>query len=292
MNAATNKDSVESLHRPREHVPLGELLVSTGKISELDVARVIALQKQKKLLFGEAAQAMGLLRPEDVEQALAQQFDYPYIGSRGSALSPMLVTACDPFGSRAEAIRGLRSQLALRWFDDRRKTLAIAAPRAGGGSSVVAANLAIAFAQLGERVLLIDANLRRPAQHTLFGIGAVEGLSNLLAGRSAFRDALRVVEPFASLAVLCAGANPPNPHELLSAVGFSYLVETAPAAFDIVIIDAPPLLNYSDGQLIAARAGGCLLVARRHQTSLTDIEDAKLQLEPTGAAIVGAVLND
>jgi len=230
VNAATNPDKVESLRARREHVPIGELLVSTGKISELDVARVIALQKQKRLRFGEAAQEMGLLRAQDVEHALAQQFDYPYVEQRGSTLSPLLVAACDPFGAKAEAIRGLRSQLALRWFDDRRKTLAVAAPRAGGGSSVVAANLAIAFAQLGERVLLIDANLRRPAQHNLFGIGAVEGLSSLLAGRNAFRDSLRVVEPFATLAVLCAGANPPNPHELLSAVSFSYLIETAPAA--------------------------------------------------------------
>jgi receptor protein-tyrosine kinase len=273
-------------------MPIGELLVTTGKITELDVARVVALQKQKKLRFGEAAQELGLLRAEDVERALAQQYDYPYVAEGSSAFSPLLVTACEPFGARAEAVRGLRSQLALRWFDDRRKSLAVAAPRAGGGSSVVAANLAIAFAQLGERVLLIDANLRRPAQHALFGIGAVEGLSGLLAGRGAFRDALRIVEPFTSLAVLCAGAIPPNPHELLSAVGFSYLIETAPAAFDIVIIDSPPLLEYSDGQLIAARAAGCLLVARRHQTSLTDMEDAKQQLEPTGAAIVGAVLND
>jgi protein-tyrosine kinase len=292
VNAATNSDNVESLRGRPEHVPIGELLVSTGKISELDVARVIALQKQKKLRFCEAAQEMGLLRPEDVEHALAQQFDYRYVEKRGSAFSPLLVVACDPFGPKAEAIRGLRSQLSLRWFDDRRKTLAVAAPRAGGGSSVVAANLAIAFAQLGERVLLVDANLRRPAQHSLFGIGPVEGLSGLLAGRNTFRDVLRVVEPFGSLAVLCAGANPPNPHELLSAVSFSYLIETAPAAFDIVIVDAPPLLEYSDGQLIAARAGGCLLVARRHQTSLADMEDAKQQLEPTSAAIVGAVLND
>jgi protein-tyrosine kinase len=292
VNAATHSDKVESLRTRREHVPIGELLLSSGKISEMDIARVIALQKQKKLRFGEAAQEMGLLRAEDVERALAQQFDYPYVGQRGSTFSPLLVAARDPFGPGAEAIRRLRGQLTLRWFDDRRKTLAVVAPRAGSGSSVVAANLAIAFAQLGERVLLIDANLRRPAQHNLFGIGPVEGLSALLAGRNKFRDSLRVVEPFGSLAVLCAGANPPNPHELLSAVGFAYLVETAPAAFDIVIIDAPPLLEYSDGQVIAARAGGCVLVARRHESSLTDMEDAKLQLEPTGAAIVGVVLND
>jgi receptor protein-tyrosine kinase len=292
VNAATTSHDAESLRRDREHVPIGELLVSTGKINELDIARVIALQKQKKLRFGEAAQKMGLLSREDVERALAQQFDYPYVQQHESPFSPLLVAACDPFSTRAEAIRSLRSQLALRWFDDKRKTLVVAAPRSGGGSSVVAGNLAIAFAQLGERTLLIDANFRQPAQHSLFGLGTVEGLSGLLAGRNDFKDVLRNVEPFNSLAVLCAGPSPPNPHELLSTVGFSYLIETAPAAFDVVIVDAPPLLEYSDGQLITARGGGCLLVARRHQTSLADMEDAKQQLDPTGAAIVGAVLND
>ena len=266
--------------------------MSTGKLNELDIARVITMQKQKNLRFGEAAQKMGLLRREDIEQALALQFDYPYVRQRGSVLSPLLVTACDPFGANAEAVRRLRGQLALRWFDDHRKTLVVAAPRANSGASVVAANLAVAFAQLGERTLLIDANLRRPTAHMLFGLGAVEGLSSLLAGRSNFRDMLRGVEPFESLAVLCAGAHPPNPHELLSTVRFSYLIETAPAAFDVVIVDAPPLLECAEGQVIAARAGGCLLVARRHRTSLADVEEAKQQLEPTGAAVVGAVLND
>jgi protein-tyrosine kinase len=291
VNAATS-DNVEILRSHRQHMPIGELLVSTGKLNELDIARVIAVQKQQQLRFGEMAQKMGLLRREDVEHALAQQFDYPYVRERGSALSPLLISACEPFGVRAEAIRVLRGQLALRWFDDRRKTLVVAAARAGSGSSVIAANLAIAFAQSGERTLLIDANLRRPAQHRLFSVGAVEGLSGLLAGRGNFKDLLQVVEPFGSLALLCAGASPPNPHELLSTVRFSYLIETAPAAFDIVIVDAPPLLECPDGQVVAARAGGCLLVARRHRTSLADVEEAKRQLEPTGAAVVGAVLND
>ena len=291
MNAATS-DNVETLRTRREHVPIGELLVSSGKLNELDIARVIAMQKQKKLRFGEAAERMGLLRREDIEHALAEQFDYPYVRRRGSALSPLLITACEPFGAKAEAIRRLRGQLALRWFDDHRKTLVVASPRAGAGSSVIAANLAVAYAQMGERTLLIDANLRRPAHHRLFGLGSVDGLSSLLAGRSNFRELLQAVEPFEALALLCAGASPPNPHELLSTVRFSYLIETAPAAFDIVIVDAPPLLECSDAQVIAARAGGCLLVARRHRTSLSDVEEAKLQLEPTGAAVVGAVLND
>jgi protein-tyrosine kinase len=290
--SAVTSDKIESLRGHREHLPIGELLVRTGKLRQLDLATVTELQKRENLRFGEAAERLGLLSRDDIERALALQFDYPYVREPGSPLSPLLISACDPFGAKAEAIRGLRGQLALRWFDDKRKTLVVAAPRAGCGTSVVAANLAIAFAQLGERTLLVDANLRRPAQHALFGLGGVAGLSSLLAGRSNFRDLLRRVDPFNSLAVLCAGARPPNPHELLSTVGFTYLIETAPAAFDIVIVDAPPLLECSDGQIAAARGGGCLLVARRHRTSLADMEDAKQQLEPTGAAVVGAVLND
>jgi protein-tyrosine kinase len=289
---AVSSNNVKFLRGDREHLAIGEVLVRTGKLKQLDVATVVELQKRENLRFGEAAQRLGLLTEDDITRALAQQFDYPYIREPGSALSPQLISACDPFGAKAEAIRGLRGQLALRWFDDNRKTLVVAAARAGCGTSVVAANLAIAFAQLGERTLLVDANLRRPAQHRLFGLGAVEGLSSLLAGRGNFSELLRPVEPFNMLSVLCAGAKPPNPHELLSTIGFNYLIETAPAAFDIVIVDAPPLLECSDGQIAAARGRGCLLVARRHRTSLADMEDAKQQLEPTGAAVIGAVLND
>lgn len=292
MKIATTSNNTAPSIDPVGHVPLGELLRNRGKLTDLDIGRVMVLQREKSLRFGEAAERMGLVKHEDVEHALAQQFEYPYVRTAESNLSPLLVVAYEPFGARAEAVRALRGQLSLRWFSDRRKTLAVVAARHAAGTSVVAANLAIAFAQLGERTLLIDANLRRPAQHDLFGISRPDGLSYLLAGRGQFKQVLSSVEPFHSLKVLCAGALPPNPHELLSTVGFSYLTETAPAAFDVVIIDAPPLLEYPDAQVIAARAGGCLLATRRHQTSLGDVEVAKRQLDPTGAAVVGVVLND
>jgi chain length determinant protein tyrosine kinase EpsG len=293
VNAFPNPDdNADSLLSRSDRIRVGELLASLGKLTEPEIDRILALQDKKNLRFCEAALKLGLVQREDVHQALSLQFDYPYAAPAGSALSPLLVVAHDPFGAKAEAVRALRGQLALRWFDDRRKPLVVTATRGGSGSSVVAANLAVAFAQLGERTLLVDANLRRPAQHQLFGLGQADGLSSLLVGRGSLRELLSTAPPFATLAVLCAGAVPPNPHELLSTVRFSYTIETAPSAFDVVIIDAPPLLEYPDAQLIAARAGGCILVARRHKTTVADLDRAKQYLDPTGAAVLGAVLND
>jgi chain length determinant protein tyrosine kinase EpsG len=207
-------------------------------------------------------------------------------------LSPLLVMAVEPFGAAAEVFRVLRGNLLLSWFNDRRKSLAVTGARHGEGASVIAANLAIAFAQLGERTLLIDANMRRPGQHELFGLPLTGGLSSLLSGRVQFKQALCSVPPFSMLNVLCAGAVPPNPHELLSSVTYSWLMESATAAFDIVITDCPPLLEYPDGQVIAARNSGCLLTTRRHETSLGDVEEVKRVLAPAGAPLIGALINE
>jgi len=289
MNAARDTAVATT---PAGHLPLGEILRLSGKISELDISRVIVSQREGKLRFGEAAQKMGLVTWKDVELALARQFDYPYVQDPESGFSPLLVSACDPFGARADIIRGLRSELSLRWFAERGKALTVISPREDCGSSIIAANLAIAFAQLGESTLLIDADLRNPTQHEIFGIGNGDGLSSVLAGRSQIASSLNAVAGFDHLAVLCAGIIPPNPHELLCTVNFAYLIETAPPGFDVVIVDAPPMLDYPDAQMISARTRAVLLSARRHKTSLADLEHCKTQLAPTGCALLGVVIND
>jgi capsular exopolysaccharide synthesis family protein len=149
----------------------------------------------------------------------------------------------------------------------------------------------VSFAQLGKRTLLIDANLRAPRQHELFGLKNTGGLSNVLTGRSAPSAELSAVPPFEHLTVLCAGPTPPNPQELLSRPTFSYLIETAPSSFDVILIDASPLLDYSDALVVSALAAGSLLVTRRDKTRIEDVERVKRQLLPTGAVLVGTVLN-
>jgi len=274
------------------HIRLGELLLDLGKLTEIDIGRVVHRQRESNLKFGEAAQAMGLVTEEDVAFALARQFSYPCVRSSETSFSPLLVTALEPFSPAAEVIRSLRGHLMLSWFDDRRRALAITAPRRSQGSSVIAANLAIAFAQLGERTLLIDANLRHPSQQALFGLPEDDGLAHLLSGRAQFKQVLRPVQPFEALTILAAGVPAPNPHELLSSISFSWLVESAAATFDVIILDTPSLLDYPDAQVVAARTGGCLLSTRRHTTTLQDVEAAKRIMEPAGAMIVGSLIND
>jgi len=265
---------------------IGELLAESARLTEHDVKRIVAQQRKKGLRFGEAARGLGLVTDEEVRRALAQQFNYPYIRRGESALDPMLVSAYQPYGNGAEAFRVLRGQLMLRWFDQGRKVLAIGSPRSGTGCSTLAANLAVSFAQLGRR------NFRSPSQHALFGISGELGLADVLLGRCSVEKAVVSIAQLNGLAVLGAGPVPPNPHELLSGRALQYLLDLAREIFDIVIIDSPPILDFADAQMIAARAGGYLLVTRRHRTKMADIEAAQERLEPAGATVVGAIVND
>ena len=274
----------------QRHARIGEILLRAGLLEERDVPRVVVRQRQDGILFGEAARRLGLIEETDVRHALARQFDYPYIAGREFALARGLVAAHEPFGGQAELLRTLRSQLNLRWFRDHQKALAIVAPRSGSGCSTLAANLAIVFSQLGERTLLVDANLRCPSQQQLFAIPDTDGLSTLLAGRGSLDELLTPIAPFSHLWLLGAGPAAPNPQELLSQLTFAYLLETLPARFDVVIVDTPPALDFADAQIIAGRCGGCLLVARRHQTRYSDLEKTGAQIEPSGARSLGAVL--
>ena len=146
--------------------------------------RILQFQKEQDLRFGEAGMQLGLLTEQDILYALSLQFDYPYLSGPGRPVSDEVVVAYRPFSAEGERLRSLRSQLQLRWFDEagKRTALAIVGTRRGEGRSHLAANLAVTFAQAGERTLLIDGDLRTPRQHKLFKIENQMGLSNLLVG--------------------------------------------------------------------------------------------------------------
>lgn len=272
--------------------PLGLQLLAAGKLSEQDVVRILATQAGGKRRFGETAVELGLLTEQDLQSALAQQFGYPCAAAGDVELDPGLFAAYEPFGVQSEALRTLRSQLLLRWFCERRKSLVVTAARHGECSSSLAANLAVVFAQLGERTLLIDANMRSPSQHELFRLPSSLGLSNLLSGRCDAEAVMLSLPWLENMTVVCAGAPPPNPQELLSRVPFSYLVETAPAVFDITIIDTPPVLEYADAQLVTALVGGCLFTAYRNRTRLRDVDEVKRKLQSARCEIVGTAILD
>jgi protein-tyrosine kinase len=270
---------------------IGALLVSAGKLAPENVQRVLDYQRKAGLLFGEAGVAMGLLDEEDVRRALAVQFGQAYLAP-DSGIGSELVAATDPNGAAAEHLRELRSQLMLRWFenDARQAALAVVSPGSGEGRSYITANLAVLFSQLGKRTLVIDADLRRPRQHRIFGLPGRQGLSAVLAGRAGW-DAVSEIKALPGLWVLPAGATPPNPQELLARPGFGKLIQALRSSYEVILVDTPAAGNWADANTIAARAGAALVLACRDATSVPRVTKLASDLRQFGVTIVGAVLN-
>ena len=270
---------------------IGGLLLESGKITPEGAERILRMQKELGIRFGEAAQRLGLVTEADIQQVLARQFDYPYLQPGERKYSDKLLAAYQPFSPQVETLRAVRSQLMLRWFARGRKALVVAGVDSGDGASLFAANLAVVFSQLGEHTLLVDANLRKPTQHEIFDVKGRQGLSDMLAGRAEI-DIIEKVDAFVSLSVLGAGTLPPNPQELLSRSSFGGLNQQLESLYDVVLYDVAAYADGSDSLAIAGRAGGVLLVARKNKTQLEAISAMAEQMKNNGAEVVGSVLVD
>jgi protein-tyrosine kinase len=275
----------------RDVQPIGRMLVEAGRLAPDDVERILDYQSRAGLPFGEAGVALGLLADDDVRQVLAAQFGHAAL-SPDSGLASELVAVTDPDSSAVEHLRSLRSQLMLRWFenDQRQAALAVVSPGGGEGRSYIAANLAVLFSQLGKRTILIDADLRRPRQHEIFGVPGRVGLSAVLAGRAGW-EAVTELRSVPGLWLLPAGAVPPNPQELLARPGFARLMSALQSSYDVILVDTPAADTCADAGTIAARAGAALLVACRDRSSVPRLAGLAEDLKQFGITIVGAVLN-
>jgi protein-tyrosine kinase len=289
LNRAVTADQADQPARPASDSSMGMLLQAGGKLTADDAGRVLRLQKELGIRFGEAAVRLGLVSEADIEQVLARQFAYPYLLKGESALSPRLVAAFEPFSPQVEALRAVRSQLMLRWFAHGRKALAIVGVEPGDGASIFASNLALVFSQLGEQTLLVDANLRSPRQHEVFALVPRQGLSDVLAGRADL-DVIVRVPAFADLSVMPAGTLPPNPQELLSRPAFGSLNTELGARYGVVLYDVAPFASGVDAMAVAGRAGGVLLVARKDHSRMAALAHMAGQLAEAGAGVVGSVV--
>ena len=272
---------------------IGAILVKAGTLTQDEVATILRKQREKGALFGDNGKALGLLRQSDIDFALSRQFDHPYLQRGASKVSQTVVAAYDPSTPQVEALRALRSELMLRWFDGApaHKSLAVVSEAPKEGRSYIAANLAVVFSQLGARTLLIDADLRNPCQHGLFGLDNRIGLSALLSGRAG-ADAVQRVPGLESLSVLPAGVLPPNPQELLSRATFGHVLGELALHLDFILLDTPPGTESADAQTIASRAGAALVVVRKNASRMWRVHDVAESIARANAAVVGAVLND
>jgi capsular exopolysaccharide synthesis family protein len=171
------------------------------------------------------------------------------------------------------------------------KTILITSPEPYEGKSTVSANLAIAFAQAGQKTLILDADLRRPRVHELFGLDRDIGLTTLLVGEASMEEVIRETGIDNLYAITC-GPIPPNPAELLESERMREVLEELKQKFDIIILDSPLVMGMADAVILSSICDGTLIVARYNSTSRSAFNQARKLLENVKANILGAILNE
>lgn len=219
--------------------------------------------------------------------------DVPLLGGvafdQEAVRNPLLTQAAHQ-SPRAESFRQLRTNLQFANISGQAKTILVTSSLPGEGKSTTATNLAIALAQTGQTVCLIDADLRRPMLNEYLGLDRNAGLTTALIGNS---DVNELLQPWGEdhLFVLTSGQIPPNPSELLGSSEMESLVRRLEQVFDTVVIDAPPLLPVTDAAVLAQHVGGVLVVAAAHKIRRNELEKSLQALELVGANLLGIVLN-
>jgi non-specific protein-tyrosine kinase len=202
-----------------------------------------------------------------------------------------LVTLVDPGSPVAEAYRALRTNTELAMVGAPAETLLVTSSLAGEGSTITAGNLAVAFAQAGRRTLLVDADLRKPGIHRLFDLPNAYGLFTLLRSEEASFEQLVHATEQERLSVLTSGPLPPNPAELLRSERFRGILQRLRVAYDLVVIDSPPLEGVADATILASLTDATLLVVDAAHTHREAAAEGREALGNAGARVLGAVIN-
>lgn len=203
-----------------------------------------------------------------------------------------LVTISSPRSPVAEAFRALRTNLEFSNLDKSLRAILVTSARAEEGKSTTLANLAVTMAQGGKKVILVDADLRRPTQHQIFGLKSTPGLTDMVRDEALLANPPLQDTPVPTLKVLTAGALPPNPAEILGSKQMSQLLAALLERADTVLLDAPPILAVTDAAVLSNKVDGVLLVASAGKTKREDAQKAQQQLEKINARVIGAVLTN
>ncbi|MET7424819.1 polysaccharide biosynthesis tyrosine autokinase [Dactylosporangium sp. NPDC005555] len=229
------------------------------------------------------------VRDADHVQEITERSVIAHVPFDTSARREPLLVGEAGFSARAEALRGLRTNLQFLDVDNPPTAVVITSSLPGEGKSSTAANLGIVLAETGQRVLLIDGDLRRPSLAGYFDIEGAVGLTNVLAGQVSIDETVQQWN--SSLWILPSGIIPPNPSELLGSRQMAELLAAARAKFDMVIIDSPPLLSVTDAAILATRTDGVVYVSRSGRTTTTQMSAAIKAIKAVDARLLGTVLN-
>lgn len=311
MSAATrpnnaNLSNTTSLRRPQlvgsteepnatvdQDRSIGDIIRQTKNLSDDQVRAIVEHQHSHGVRFGEAAVALGYASDADVVFALSQQFHYPYAPEDRRNVSVELVAAAQPFSKQAEAFRAIRSQLMMRVFSpsEPKRALAVLSPNTGDGKTYFAANLGVVMSQLGGRTLVVDADMRGPRLHQVFGIPSGSGLSGILSGRQE-DNVIYQAPDLPSLFIMPVGVTPPNPLELIERPAFRLLMGELMRKFDHVIVDTPAAEHGMDAPVIASKCGAALVIARKDQSTIATLNDLVATVSNSAAKLAGVVMNE
>ena len=257
--------------------------------------RNLALGALLGLVIGGSAALLAEALDTSVKSAadLREATDMTVLGALaydpGVPRQPLTVHS-QPRSRKSEAFRQLRTNIQFAEIDNARKSLVVTSATLDEGKSFVSCNLAIAMAQAGERVILVEADLRRPSVREYMGFEGTVGLTDVLINRSKLAD---VLQDWGGglLRVLPGGRIPPNPSELLGSMSMHDVVDQLERMADVVVLDSPPLLPVTDAAVLSVHAGGVLMVVRAGRTSREQVRRAVESLHAVNARVVGGVLN-
>jgi chain length determinant protein tyrosine kinase EpsG len=285
--------SADDLTPPTEQDrPIGEIIRETKQLDDAQLDDIIEYQRTHDVRFGEAAVALGYASEADVVYALSQQFRYPFLSDERRPLNAELVTATQPFSRQAEAFRAIRSQLMMRCFNpaEPKRALAIVSPDSGDGKTFFTANIGVVLSQLGGRTLIIDADLRGPRMHEVFGIPNHSGLSAVLSGRQE-ESVIFQAPDLPSLFVMPVGVMPPNPLELVERPAFRLLLAEVLRKFDHVVVDTPAACFGTDASVVAARCGAALLLGRKDRSRIGALDMLAAHMASANTLVAGVIVN-
>ncbi len=206
-------------------------------------------------------------------------------------MNPNLITYLQPKSPISEAYRMIRTNLHYSSYDKELKTILVTSAGPGEGKSVTMGNIAIAIAQTGKKVLLIDGDLRKPKVHRYFDLANVQGVTNVIVGEAHAEDVIQQPKDMENLYVLTSGPVPPNPSELLGSQKMKDFITSLKEQFDMILIDAPPVGSVTDAAVLSTYIDGVILVIASGQTTIEAAKRARDVLQQVKANVLGVVLN-
>ena len=201
-----------------------------------------------------------------------------------------IISIRKPKSPISESYRGIRTSIEFSNLDKEMKVINVTSSMQGEGKSTVIANLAVSFANLEKKVLLLEGDLRNPSVHRMFNISNINGLTDILLNNKNFAECVHCTE-VKNLHILTCGAVPPNPSEILSSKKMKDFINELREYYDYIFIDAPPIGIVTDAGIISTYSDGCVFVVGSKQCDVEMAKIAKKRLEDVGANIIGAVLN-